>query len=296
MPLRYASLFGREYKEVLRQKPNLFSFLTDRGVSYYDEFSSFSNTIFRYFIKKYNRISGDVFPSVFKELLHNKNNLFNVSLNKIDFLSHQHGSFSKKTLSYCRKIDRFCEKVSNYLASNFDEYNLLIFSDHGLTSVDNIFNLVKYLKQLPIKQGKDYDMFIDSICARFWPKTDSVKKFLIDHLNKIECGFIMQESDYTQNHLPFDKESKRKYGELIFIVRNHTLILPNYWQGRVPVKGMHSYFEEDDSNLSGFFLFDTSDKQKKILKSNADYWDIAPSIIRCLDEEIPKFMTGASIV
>jgi bisphosphoglycerate-independent phosphoglycerate mutase (AlkP superfamily) len=58
---------------------------------------------------------------------------------------------------------------------------------------------------------------------------------------------------------------------------------------------MHSYLEEE-SNLNGFFLFDTSDKQKKTLKFNADYWDIAPSIIRCIGEEIPKFMTGTSIV
>jgi hypothetical protein len=112
----------------------------------------------------------------------------------------------------------------------------IILSDHGMEDIKKIISV-----------PSTEDCFIDSDMARYWgekPQFDS------------KDGKWIQWND-------------KKYGDYIFLVNSGNLIMPNYWQGKNPVKAMHGYDGKGKEMRAIYILNKEGNKKNlKVLELN----------------------------
>lgn len=294
MPFKYCQYFDGSFYKVIKEKTNLFKVLKENNITFNPFIKRPITKFLKRLRKRYNKF-GNQFEMFNKELKKKEYDLQIESLCKIDNISHEYGPTSKQAINYIKEIDNFCKEVDNYLKNKYERYALIILSDHGQTIVNKRVNIYKDLKDTDLVEGKDYLMFLDSINARFWIKNKEKEKDLLKKLNRISYGHILKNKDYQKFELPYTEESRRKYGDIIFIVKNHHLILPNYWQGRNDNKGMHGYLDKEDKRLNGFLLV-SSNIQAKVIRRKMFKQDITPTIINLFNIKVPKQMKGNPII
>ncbi len=120
-------------------------------------------------------------------------------------------------------IQKIDERVSKM---DFD----IILSDHGMEDIKKVISV-------PLTK----DCFIDSDMARYWgekPDFDSKDGKWIEWVDK-------------------------SYGDFIFLANSGVLILPNYWQGKIPVKAMHGY-DGKSKDMKAFYLIKKEGKKKNL--------------------------------
>ena len=106
----------------------------------------------------------------------------------------------------------------------------IILSDHGMADIKKIISV-----------PETKDCFIDSDMARYWGEKPEFK------------------SEYGK-WITFKNKA---YGEHIFLANEGVLILPNYWQGKTPVKAMHGY-DAKGKNMKAFYIIKKEGKKKNL--------------------------------
>jgi predicted AlkP superfamily pyrophosphatase or phosphodiesterase len=168
-----------------------------------------------------------MFDTAVKKPLHRRLNINYIHFGRLDRIAHKYGTTSDKTIACIKRIDKKLSKMK------FD----LLMSDHGMVDVKEI-----------IKVPESRICFLDGTLARYWgskAELDGIKKKL--PLNK---GKIITWPD-------------KSYGELIFLANPGMLILPNYWQGKNPCKGMHGY-SPSCKETQGFYIIKQEGKRKDL--------------------------------
>ncbi len=127
---------------------------------------------------------------------------------------------------------------------------LVIFSDHGMTSVTNHFDVVGEVDALGVRMPKDYLAVYDSTMARFWFFSDAARRSISDRLQALDCGRVLAEDELKRLGVFFPD---RRYGELIFLMHPGWLMGRSDFNGRRwwP-KGMHGYHPEDPDSDAVF--------------------------------------------
>lgn len=210
-----------------------------------------------------------------------------------DWAEHEYGPMSDERKEKLRKIDKTIEKMWNKLNSMFDKVNMLVFGDHGAVEVKKMVNMESKLKTLDLKVGKDYIYFLDSTMARFWFKNDAAQSKITEMLNGLADGKTLTREDFIKYKANFNHT---KYGELIWVANGGVLILPNFWQGNSPVKGMHGYLPDVKDNQAAFVLSSPKINGASKLKEPCEMVDIFPTILDLMDLPIPESNEGESIL
>ena len=180
----------------------------------------------------------------------------------LDKTMHQYGTKSEETVKELKKQDNYVSLMVNEFESRFKDCKVIIWSDHGFMDIKDHINILDEIKNI-----KDLVYFIDSTMARFWVKEKN-KKELIEKLSKIKNGHILTLEEKKNYNMPLSKE----YGEIIFVADPGYLILPNFYQGNNPVKGMHGYMSDKDY-LDAFLIIN-----KKINKKVLNMHEVLPLI------------------
>lgn len=147
-------------------------------------------------------------------------------LKGVDSIQHHNGLNSIPVKKRLRELDSMVEKI--YKA--FKNTKFMIFSNHGMVNVNKTINIQEILKGV-----KNYLAFYDSTLARFWCKD---KTEIVNALKDIRCGHVLSEAEKRKYSINF---KDNRYGDVIFLADPGVLILPNYFQGKTPVKAMHTY-------------------------------------------------------
>ena len=184
-------------------------------------------------------------------------NFYFLYLTEMDGLMHSHGTDSEviddKTEWYERQIRSIYEKANE----NFQEVDLYVFSDHGMTNTVKTFDLMGEIKKLHLQIPKDFIPFYDSTMARFWFNSENARRMITDLLNSLEYGKILTEKELKELGVYFEN---KQYGELIFLMNSGYLIVPSY-MGKTAPKGMHG-FHPDHKTSDGIFLSSNEIKRK----------------------------------
>ncbi|VVB83576.1 Type I phosphodiesterase / nucleotide pyrophosphatase [uncultured archaeon] len=106
----------------------------------------------------------------------------------------------------------------------------IILSDHGMIDIKKIISV-----------PETKDCMIDSTFARYWGE---------------KPNFNSKDGEWI------DWKDKR-YGDYIFLANPSVLILPNYWQGRIPVKAMHGY-NPKCREMNGIYILNEEGKKKNL--------------------------------
>jgi predicted AlkP superfamily pyrophosphatase or phosphodiesterase len=201
----------------------------------------------------------------FKKNINTKHSLVFLHFAELDWIGHKYGPFSTEQKKTLKKIDDAVQKIFSTLTNMFNNLNALIFGDHGMVRVEKFINIEEILHSLKAKPIKDYIYFLDSTQARFWFKNKKTKTEIENALKNLSEGHILTEKEKKDLHFKFDHQ---KFGELIFIVHDHTLIFPNFFQNKKPEKGMHGYLPNIKGNWAKFIITDSDKTLNKIKVGN----------------------------
>lgn len=196
------------------------------------------------------------------------------------------------------EIDRKIREI--YYESNkvFDEVQILVVGDHGMTNVKKTLDIGSLLKKegknFSVKEGVDYFSILDSTMFRLFWITEKGKKFS-DHLlnNKLlnKDGKFIDSAIIKKYKLPEDLST---YGNLIWWANNGIMIFPDFFQNRDKLyKGMHGYRSHEDSKGT---LIVFGKGIPKIFKPSADLIDVCPLFCNLMNLRIPKSNDGKDIL
>lgn len=168
----------------------------------------------------------------------------------LDVVGHKYGPNSKAYNEILKKSFIWIDKI----ISKFN-CNIVLFSDHGMTTVNRKFFPLKILKNLSLKLYQDLFVWLDSTMMRIWlisRKSIKMKSNIIKTLEKFKVGHFLTEIEKKKYGLNF---KNRFFGDLIFMVDPHYEIFPNFFN-IIPfrlTKGLHGYIPTHKSSYGVFY-------------------------------------------
>jgi len=217
-----------------------------------------------------------------------------IYIDSIDKVGHIHGPHSAKVGEELKKLDTTLSKLVEKLSFE-DDLHITLFSDHGMTQVQRFANIQGLLKNPDLTLGKDYIAFHDATLSRFWFRSNSAKEKLISTLSAVSFGKILKDQDLKTYGIDFNKNDKRKFGELIFLVDPGVYIFPNYLHCTYALyhKASHGYDPKHESSYGAFlYCGPLNDRFKDIEKISI--LDILPTILDILDIPVSATCDGVS--
>ncbi len=164
----------------------------------------------------------------------------------LDGLLHRVGNDSPEIAVKLREYEAWIQQVMDTAGRHYQDVKLHVFSDHGMANCDEHLDLQRELKDLPLKEGRDYHVVYDSTMARFWFAHPGAQQLIAERLESIHQGRIVPDSELAELRTLF---ADRAFGELIFLVREGTLIVPSH-MGERPIRAMHGYHPDDPQSYA----------------------------------------------
>ena len=183
--------------------------------------------------------------------INDETEIYVIHLVDLDKALHEYGTSSLSTKLVLQKQDYLVKTLFEAFTNKFDDFNIVIWSDHGFLDVHTFV-------ETHMNSEKDYISFYDSTLARFWFDKEEEKKKLESELKKLKYGVLLNDALKKKYKVPND----RKYGDLIFALNPGYVFMPNCYQSS-EVKGMHGYCP-DKCDIDGILLTDLK-LNKKVL-------------------------------
>jgi hypothetical protein len=171
----------------------------------------------------------------------------------LDSWGHKLGASADALGDRIDALARFLDGAWEDALERDREVELLLFSDHGMTTVESTFDLFERLGSFEL--GTDYLVFMDSTMARFW-FPDAQRRGRV--LNALE-GVPGRLLDYDQKRslgIDFDDD---RYGEDVLVADEGVVFHPNYFAGPLlhfarnyTERAMHGYLPDAASSRAVF--------------------------------------------
>lgn len=152
------------------------------------------------------------------------------------------------------EIDKFIRSAWDLVESFGDQPEVMLFSDHGMTNVDDTFDLFARLSDF--KLGRHYVVFMDSTFARFWFPSDAMRAQVLAALEGVPGKFL---TDADMKKYGVDFADRTVYGEEILVADEGVVFHPSYFapellgQQGYPDRAMHGYLPGLASTDGVFF-------------------------------------------
>jgi len=182
-------------------------------------------------------------------------------LGRLDGLLHQYGTQADEVTKHIAWYDAQLRSVYEKAREAYEEVQLFVFSDHGMTDIRRVSGVMGRIDQLGLVFGEDYAAFFDSTMARFWFLKDGVCERVTAALEQEPHGHIMSEVELASYGCDFPGQT---YGELFFLMDPGVLICPSH-MGAKPLAGMHGYTPTDKDATASFMSNITLDPMPKRL-------------------------------
>lgn len=183
-------------------------------------------------------------------------------LGDIDAVMHKHGNQGPEVDDKVAWYDKRLRKVLDQVKAHYEDVELYVFSDHGMTNVEEECDLKGRIDQLGLTFGEDYAAVYDSTMARFWFFNDTAREKIEAALKEEPQGRILDEATLEDYGCNFPEN---RYGELIFAVKPGVLINPSF-MGETRLGGMHGYDPYDKDSVASLMSNREMDKRPKRLE------------------------------
>ena len=138
-----------------------------------------------YFITNWRKSEIENFAELFEEIKSGQKKFVFGYFAGLDGVQHMHTKDSdethKKIQFYSGKFDQLFE----ILEKEYDEYEVAVFSDHGMTTLTSEVDIQAKISELNEEFGVDYLSFLDSTMARFWYFSEDARKNIREKLSSI---------------------------------------------------------------------------------------------------------------
>ena len=229
IPLRHIALFDFSEKKSplaaggLNRGPNIFDFLKAQGIAYH--------------VSDPTRGEADNLDRLIGELRAGVVDFAFVYWPELDGLLHRVGNQSEQIAPKLRDYEERIARLMATARQHYEEVRLYIFSDHGMANCEKLLDLKARIGRLPMEMGTDYAAVYDSTMARFWFFNAHARWSITEALQKVPEGEVLTDGELQRLHCLFPD---RRFGELIFLVREGVLIVPSD-MGERPIRAMHGY-------------------------------------------------------
>lgn len=210
-----------------------------------------------------------------RDLMSARADSFFLYLSEMDQFLHNHCEDSQ----LCKeRLDWYASGLRQLfeLAVQFDPgASLAVFSDHGMTPVRQLYDLVKEVQGLGFDMPDDYLAVYDSTMGRFWFFDNCARREIVGRLRSLPCGRIVSDDELRQLGVLFDD---RRYGEVVFLLHPGWLLSYSDFHGRgwMPV-GMHGYHPEDPYSDAVFL---SNRKPEREMHTIADVYGYMQEVIQ----------------
>ena len=167
----------------------------------------------------------------------------------LDGLLHRVGNQSPEIDTKLAEYEAWVTQTLELARQHYRIVTLHVFSDHGMANCDEHLDLVKQIDALGLRIGTDYNVVYDSTMARFWFFNDQARERIATALQTVSEGRIVPDVELKSMRAHFEDG---RYGELIFLVREGTLIVPSH-MGERPIRAMHGYHPHDPQSYATLF-------------------------------------------
>jgi predicted AlkP superfamily pyrophosphatase or phosphodiesterase len=159
-----------------------------------------------------------------------------------------------------QKLDWYAEHIYTLwqeMQTHYDEYNLFVISDHGMTTLTETVDAKRIVESLPLKFGKDYVAVYDSTMIHFWYFNDEARTVILNAVPEIPYSHLLSRDEKKRYGIDF---KDNMYGEDIVLMDAGAQIAPSD-MGRNTLPGMHGFAPEHDDSYASFLSSSPIDKQ-----------------------------------
>lgn len=167
----------------------------------------------------------------------------------LDGLLHRVGNQSPEIDTKLSEYEAWITQTLELAHQHYRSVTLHVFSDHGMANCDVHLDLAKQINALGLRIGTDYNVVYDSTMARFWFFNDHARQRITASLQAVSEGRIVPDNELKAMRAHFEDG---RFGELIFLVREGTLIVPSH-MGERPIRAMHGYHPHDPQSYATLF-------------------------------------------
>lgn len=222
---------------------------------------------------------------------HTLPNLTLLHLSSLDAVGHKYGPTSNELKTSLEIMDENINQILTTSKENSDDVHVVIFSDHGMSQINQYLNIWEILDNFPVTVGKDFLVFLDSTMARFWFLTPEARAYITKGFSDITGGHILEKEELRQFHID---ELGIEHGEIIFAVDEGIVIFPDFFRRHNPPKGMHGYAYPNDYPI---LLIDSQTINVPFInEENIQMIDLMPTVLELLDIPIPNTCEGVSCI
>jgi predicted AlkP superfamily pyrophosphatase or phosphodiesterase len=185
---------------------------------------------------------GEILESAKRDLAAANAKFFFIYLSEVDHFLHQH----------CHEPEQIAGKLQEYAAGLRQIYALAerqdprmtftVISDHGMTPVENHYDIIRDVDALALKTPMDYLAVYDSTMARFWFFNERARSKVRACLEKIPCGRILTKDELQKLGIYF---ADGRYGEFVFLLDPRWMFARSDFHGQWMPRGMHGYHPDD---------------------------------------------------
>jgi len=261
--------------------PTIFSFCSENGIKWLAHWSPMFKTRLSAGLE---RLKSKLKPPIRFAFWH---------ISDLDTVGHRYGPCSSECKAALQRVDAGIRKLFIHLEKLYDRIDLIIIGDHGMVEVRDTLDVQSVLHKAGIRQGDGVLYFLDSTMARFWFFEERMELAVISVLKKLRGGRILKQEDLDRYHLNY---SHNRFGDLFFLANPGVLILPNFYQGTKPVRGMHGYVPECPDQQSAFVIYAPSINTPWRIEQPVDMRRIFPTVLRLLDIERPLHCGVQSLI
>ncbi|MFC1735271.1 alkaline phosphatase family protein [Candidatus Hydrogenedentota bacterium] len=169
-------------------------------------------------------------------------------LGRLDALLHQHGTHASEVTEHMAWYETQIRTLYEKACREYEEVRLFLFSDHGMTDITEVCDVMGRIDRLGFTFGEDYAAVYDSTMARFWFLKDGVRERVTEALSQEPLGHIMDNSELVSYGCDF---AGQKYGELFLLMNPGVLICPSH-MGVKSLAGMHGFTPGDKDSTAVF--------------------------------------------
>ena len=174
-----------------------------------------------------------------KDIASNAGTFYFLYLSEMDMFLHTHCKDQARLDERIAWYERQLRKVYACARAVDPTATFTVLSDHGMTPVDNHYDLMKEVASTGYKLRKDYLAVYDSTMARFWFFNAEARRDITAVLERTPCGRILSEAELRSLGVFFED---RRFGEVIFLLQPGWIFSKSDFNGpQWKPAGMHGY-------------------------------------------------------
>ena len=172
-------------------------------------------------------------------------------LSEMDMFLHMNCADRNKIRQRLQYYEQKLREIFQAALVRDPDTGLTVISDHGMTPVENHYDLVSTIESTGFRMATDYLVVYDSTMVRLWFFNEQARQGICSALEKVDCGRILSDAELQELGVFFPD---RRYGEVVFLLKPGWLLSRSDFNGPSwkPL-GMHGY-HPDDCDSDAIFL------------------------------------------